>query len=89
MESIHCIVSGLVQGVGFRYFAYREATALGLNGYARNLYSGEVETYAEGEHAALENFVGRLKIGPRSAMVKAVKVTWGQAPRGVQGFNIA
>jgi len=89
MESVHCIVSGLVQGVGFRYFAYREATALALNGYAKNLYSGEVETYAEGSREALEKYIGRLKVGPRSAIVSSVKVTWGTAPGTVHGFNIA
>ena len=88
MQSVHCIVAGLVQGVGFRYFAYREATALGLSGYAKNLYTGEVETYAEGGREALELYVSRLKTGPRSAMVSSVTVRWNEASGTLQGFHI-
>jgi acylphosphatase len=88
MESVHCIVSGLVQGVGFRYFAYREATGLGLRGYAKNLVSGEVDTYAEGGRTALEHYVSKLRVGPRSAMVSDVKVVWGEASGIGEGFHI-
>ena len=42
------IVNGLVQGVGFRYFVYREARDLELKGFVKNLYTGEVFTAAEG-----------------------------------------
>jgi acylphosphatase len=89
MHSIHCIVAGLVQGVGFRYFAYREATTLHVNGYAKNLVTGEVELYAEGPREALEQLLRRVRTGPRSAMVSGVTVRWGETPGTVQGFNIA
>ncbi len=69
------IISGLVQGVGFRYFAYRHATALGLTGYVKNLYSGEVEVLVQGEEAAVQAFISEMRIGPRSAYVKSVNIT--------------
>ncbi len=43
------IVNGVVQGVGFRYFVLRNANALGLKGYTKNLFTGEVLTEVEGE----------------------------------------
>jgi acylphosphatase len=66
-------ISGGVQGVGFRYFAQRSATALGLGGYARNLADGRVEVYASGPAEALSEFSARLREGPRWADVRGVE----------------
>ena len=66
-------IRGRVQGVGFRYFAQREAAALGLSGYARNLDDGRVEVYAVGPAAVLDEFTGRLHRGPRWADVRGVE----------------
>lgn len=74
--AVHVIVSGIVQGVGFRFFVHRQATALGVQGWARNLYNGDVEIAAEGERLALESFLAEVKAGPRVAWVKEVKVEW-------------
>jgi len=74
-SAVKLIISGLVQGVGFRYFAYRNATALGLTGYVKNLYSGEVEIVVQGEEGAVQAFISEVRIGPRSAHVKGVKIT--------------
>ena len=74
------VVNGLVQGVGFRYFVIREAKKLGLNGYVKNLYTGEVLTVVEGEKAIVEEMVNKLKIGPIHASVKSCKVDW-QTPK--------
>jgi acylphosphatase len=74
------VVNGLVQGVGFRYFVMREAKKLGLNGYVKNLYTGEVLTVVEGEKAIVEEMVNKLKIGPIHASVKSCKVDW-QTPK--------
>lgn len=72
----HLIISGLVQGVGFRYFVYRKATSYGLNGYARNLFSGEVEIKVFGDRSKIEILIADVKVGPRSAVVRDVKITW-------------
>jgi acylphosphatase len=74
------VVNGLVQGVGFRYFVMREAQKLGLNGYVKNLYTGEVLTVVEGEKAVVEEMVKKLRVGPMHAAVKSCKVEW-QEPR--------
>ena len=65
-------VSGLVQGVGFRYFAQDAAERLRLAGYVRNLRDGRVEAYAIGTEEHLLRFLAALKKGPRGAMVHGV-----------------
>jgi acylphosphatase len=65
-------VSGLVQGVGFRYFTQDAAERLRLTGYVRNLRDGRVEAYAIGTAEQLLRFLVSLKRGPRGAMVHGV-----------------
>lgn len=74
MRTVRVFVSGRVQGVGFRAFAVREATRLGLDGWVRNLPDGRVEALARGEHDAIEAFVAALRRGPRTAHVDDVAV---------------
>lgn len=66
------LVSGRVQGVGYRYFAQAEALRLGLVGFAANLSDGRVEVLADGDADALEAFEKALARGPRSARVAGV-----------------
>lgn len=64
------IVSGMVQGVGFRWFVARHARALGLGGYARNLPDGRVEVVASGGGSeALMRLEELLRAGPAHAQV--------------------
>jgi acylphosphatase len=65
-------VSGMVQGVGYRYFAMRVAQRLGVAGYAKNLADGRVEIYAAGSDAALGKLRAELERGPQGASVTAV-----------------
>ena len=68
------VVSGIVQGVGFRWFVARHARALGLAGYARNLPDGRVEVVAAGDDAAaIARLEERLRAGPAHARVEAVE----------------
>jgi acylphosphatase len=67
------LVRGRVQGVGFRDFAQRAASALGLTGYARNLDDGRVEVYAVGPPEKLSEFAAALHKGPRMADVRGVE----------------
>ncbi|MEM1618812.1 MAG: acylphosphatase [Desulfurococcaceae archaeon] len=78
---------GIVQGVGMRYFVYREARRLGLNGYVRNLSDGSVEIVVEGDEKLIENLVETIKTrGP--GHVTNVKITY-EPPRGdLKGFRI-
>ena len=65
-------VSGNVQGVGFRFFAERVANRLGLNGYVKNLFDGDVEVYAIGTNVQLSALKVELQRGPRMASVDRV-----------------
>jgi acylphosphatase len=65
-------VSGVVQGVGYRYFAQRAAQRLGLAGYARNLRDGRVEVYAIGTDEMLSSLRTELHRGPQLAVVSGV-----------------
>ena len=70
------VVAGQVQGVGYRAFAARCATRLGLAGYVMNLADGRVRVHAEGARSSLEALLAELRRGPRSAVVADVAVTW-------------
>jgi acylphosphatase len=65
-------VSGIVQGVGFRYFTQRAAQRLQLSGYAKNLPDGRVEVYAIGTEEELAKLRSALKRGPWGASVSEV-----------------
>jgi len=68
------VVAGLVQGVGFRWYAARHARGLGLAGYARNLADGRVEVVATGsDAAALARLEELLRAGPAHARVDSVE----------------
>ncbi|NMM97785.1 acylphosphatase [Bifidobacterium olomucense] len=71
----HIVVEGLVQGVGFRYFAVMQACKLGITGWVRNRRDGAVEVEAQGKPESMENFVSALRQGPRWAEVQHVSVT--------------
>ena len=68
------LISGKVQGVGFRNFTQMNAKQLGINGYAKNLPNGKVEVIAEGDKSQLEALVALLKKGPRFASVDSLEV---------------
>src|SRR3954467_1422204 len=68
------VVTGRVQGVGFRWFVEREARALGLGGWVRNRANGSVEVLASGTNQQLNALYDKLKQGPRAARVDNVDV---------------
>lgn len=69
------IISGLVQGVGFRFFAQRAAARHQVRGYVRNLANGTVEALAEGDAPAVENFKQDLIAGPQFSNVEHLEET--------------
>ena len=82
------LVSGRVQGVGFRYFAQDAARREGLHGHVSNRDDGTVEALAEGEAEAVDRFEMALRRGPSRARVEHVVVD-DIPPTGVQsGFGI-
>ena len=88
-KRIEIVVTGRVQGVGFRVFVAREARALGLAGFVRNRDDGAVEIEAEGDSRAIETFVKRIEVGPVAARVTGCERR-ALEPRGMpDGFEIA
>jgi acylphosphatase len=86
-EAKRWLVSGRVQGVGFRYFAQRRAEELGLNGWARNLDDGRVEVYAAGPKERLSDLAAALHMGPRMAEVRGVE-EMEDAVQRITGFSV-
>ena len=87
--AIHAITYGLVQRVHFRIFVLRNARAMGLTGYVRNLSSEKaVEVVAEGERKKLKQLVRQLKKGPGTARVQRVVVNWSKYSGEYNSFGI-
>jgi len=74
-ETRRYVVSGRVQGVGFRWFVEREAATLGITGWVRNRDDGRVEVMATGTLEQLSALDARLREGPRAARVDEVAVS--------------
>ena len=89
LASVRVVVYGYVQGVFFRTFVSRQATKLGLSGYARNLPIEEaVEVQAEGERKQLEKLIGSLEVRPPTARVERVVTSWSKYTGSYSGFSI-
>lgn len=87
MPTIRYRIRGRVQGVGYRYFAWRAAADLGVTGFCRNLADGSVEVVAEGGDGALRDLEQRLREGPSFANVDSVERE-AIAARGDESFEI-
>lgn len=87
MTARRAVVFGIVQGVGFRFFAERTARALGVRGWVRNRSDGAVETVAEGDEQAVGEYLARLKRGPMGARVDDVVVEEASA-EGLAVFEV-
>lgn len=87
-SSVKLIISGRVQGVGFRYFIARIAGELGLTGYAKNLFTGEVEVIAEGRKEFLEALIVKAKTGPAHSKVEHCRVEWLDFEKKYDNFEV-
>lgn len=85
---MQALVSGYVQGVGYRWYARQHALVLGLDGYARNLRDGRVEVVAQGARETLERYLDALRRGPEGADVADVQVSWLPPEDDLCGFAI-
>lgn len=86
--SVKIVVSGDVQGVGYRYFIARAAMELDIHGYAMNLYNGDVEIYAEGKKEFLEELIKRAKKGPPHAYVDKAGIDWLEFKNKYDNFEV-
>jgi acylphosphatase len=82
------LVSGRVQGVGYRYFTVRAARELGLRGWVRNLSDGRVEVCAVGAARKLIHLEGELRLGPLRAEVRSMEVEDAGVDVRIEGFHI-
>ena len=82
------VVTGRVQGVGFRWFMHDAAAAEGVHGWVRNLADGSVEVVAEGDRESVERLEAAVRRGPAQARVANVDVEDLPPAHRVTGFEI-
>jgi len=88
MKKVKIIIKGFVQGVGFRYFIYRNAQALNLSGYAKNLINGNVEVLLEGDDNNVDEMISILKQGPSRSIVNSIELDYSDFKGEYIGFSI-
>ena len=88
MYSVKGLVSGRVQGVGFRYFVKRCADKENLRGYVYNLFDGRVEFFLQGNQDAVDLVLEQLKIGPHYSQVTGLMFEQAEPDHTRQGFDI-
>jgi acylphosphatase len=81
------IITGRVQGVGFRYFTEDAAARAGVHGWVRNNPDGSVEAFLEGEQTAVDAVEAALRRGPSSCRIDNVAVRE-EAPTHRSGFSV-
>jgi acylphosphatase len=86
--SFRAVISGRVQGVGFRYFVQKRAVALGIAGLVFNRGDGAVEVLARADRARLDAFLGELRRGPAMSSVDRIDLDWNAAAPPGDGFRI-
>jgi len=70
----HIVITGKVQGVGFRYWLYQAAKQRNIDGWVRNKISGEVEALLIGDDVEIDNLISLCEKGPPSSKVTKIKV---------------
>ena len=83
----HVTVTGRVQGVFYRAWTKEQAHSLRVNGWVRNTPDGHVEAHVEGDDAAVEQMIERMRGGPPSARVEDLR-TWNVEPCEFDGFEV-
>ena len=73
---VHVVISGFVQGIGFRQFIKHNAGKLEINGWVKNLPDGRVEALFDGKDSSLKEMVDLCKKGPFLAKVRDLDVIW-------------
>jgi acylphosphatase len=81
-------ITGVVQGVGYRYFVSRRATEYGLRGWVKNHADGSVQIDAIGAKGHLEDFLKYVRIGPPGSRVAGVTTQWHEDEPEYAGFDI-
>ena len=87
-KELSAIVSGRVQGVGFRYFIYTKAKNLNVFGWVKNRPDGKVEALIEGEEVDLEKMLFELRQGPSGSRVDECEFVWKPYTQSFTSFNL-
>lgn len=74
LKTVHILISGRVQGVGFRYFTESLADKYPVNGYVKNTPDNRVEVLCQGEEDDIEQFIAELKKGPAFSVITDVNI---------------
>ncbi len=80
MRAKRLVISGRVQGVGYRDWLVAEATRLGVDGWVRNRPDGTVEALVYGDIPAVEELLRHCRRGPRTAAISRIEETWADPP---------
>jgi len=86
VQAIRVVISGRVQGVGYRYWAVERAVALGIDGWVRNRNDGTVEALFAGPADAVRAMISACREGPRFAAVAGIAEHPAEAP-DTKGFR--
>lgn len=81
----HLLITGRVQGVGYRQWMVEEAVRLGVSGWVRNRRDGSVEAVLDGPWEAVQSLIERARIGPRAARVTSIEIA--EAQGSFSGFD--
>jgi len=88
MKRVRILISGLVQGVGFRYYVINRARKLKVKGFVKNLDDGRVEVVAEGDSRRLEELEKLLRKGSYGSKVEDVKIFTEQYKNEFKDFDV-
>jgi acylphosphatase len=88
MVRAHLLITGIVQGVGYRWSCQRAAQGIGVTGWVRNLPDGRVEAVAQGTREQVEQLIKWCYRGPEEARVSDIAVAYEEAAETFQDFGI-
>jgi len=88
LKQVYIVITGRVQGVGFRYFALDKAEELNIRGWVRNTFDGKVEMEAVGETKNLDTFIDWMKMGPARAIIHTFSVSDIAGQRNFTNFTV-
>lgn len=88
MKQAHVLVSGFVQGVGFRFFVRDNAVKLGITGWVKNTNDGRVEMVFQADKKAIDQMIEICNKGPMLSEVKEIDVIWEESEKALDSFEI-
>ena len=88
MKKVHIVISGKVQGVGFRYWLYQNSNERNVYGWVKNKFNGDVEAVLIGSYKNVEEILELCKKGPLSSKVTYIKIQNYEQEYSKKSFNI-